>query len=458
MPDPDSCSPRRGDDSPGGSLSFEGQEGSAEASTPVSMGKPPGQGTPLSASSIHTHESFAANPMSRQGNHAALAHNEQHAHRWQAAQNDVGQFVPHGMDQASFVAGERTALMRAFRETLPSQQALGQLFSAVQQLDGRLQQKEQQSRCLETSAAQLAASAEMLSQRMEAIENLRIPALEERIADACSSSPSQDFQATLQLLQTTVSRLADPSHQGYQPPTLASAVFHHFRWLLSTLGGYTQKALAKSDVAAMIFARKILLEPAAPEVMRGEQMVRADAPPSSSGYCWNPRTGLGALLFLAAVEASWHAHERSLRYLPKRFHPAATPSQLGLRVARLTVWSAAFVLVMVQARHACYAAADRSITGLGALFGQLNRLTSTLPGDPIVPSMEAASAPVLPDDQDLIPDVEMQPVPDASFSEDAGIKPLAGDGQSGQGGQSMAAAAVLPAVFESIEAAGASME
>ena len=37
-------------------------------------------------------------------------------------------------DTSSFLAGERAALARAFRETLPSQQALGALSSGVKQV------------------------------------------------------------------------------------------------------------------------------------------------------------------------------------------------------------------------------------------------------------------------------------------------------------------------------------
>ncbi len=37
--------------------------------------------------------------------------------------------VPPGMDAASYAAGERAALMSAFQQALPSQQALGQLFT-----------------------------------------------------------------------------------------------------------------------------------------------------------------------------------------------------------------------------------------------------------------------------------------------------------------------------------------
>ena len=44
-------------------------------------------------------------------------------------------------DEASYVAGERAALLRAFRETLPSQQALGSLFHAVQHLTKRIDQE-----------------------------------------------------------------------------------------------------------------------------------------------------------------------------------------------------------------------------------------------------------------------------------------------------------------------------
>ena len=44
-------------------------------------------------------------------------------------------------DEASYIAGERAALLRAFRETLPSQQALGSLFHAVQHLTKRMDQE-----------------------------------------------------------------------------------------------------------------------------------------------------------------------------------------------------------------------------------------------------------------------------------------------------------------------------
>ena len=37
-------------------------------------------------------------------------------------------------DTSSFLAGERAALARAFRETLPSQQALGALSSGIKQV------------------------------------------------------------------------------------------------------------------------------------------------------------------------------------------------------------------------------------------------------------------------------------------------------------------------------------
>ena len=44
-------------------------------------------------------------------------------------------------DSSSFIAGERSALLRAFRETLPSQQAIGSLYHAVHQITGRMDQE-----------------------------------------------------------------------------------------------------------------------------------------------------------------------------------------------------------------------------------------------------------------------------------------------------------------------------
>lgn len=74
------------------------------------------------------------------------------------------------------------------------------------------------------------------------------------------------------------------------------------------------------------------------------------------------RSALGAALFVAAVEAAWQAQRRVLRPLPAAARRAAAPLQLGLRAARVAVWSAGLLLVAAQTRASCFAAGD-SILG-----------------------------------------------------------------------------------------------
>ena len=56
------------------------------------------------------------------------------------------------------------------------------------------------------------------------------------------------------------------------------------------------------------------------------------------------RGALSVLLFVASVEAAWHAQRRLVRPLPLFAQRMAAPAQLGMRVARAAVWSAALVL------------------------------------------------------------------------------------------------------------------
>ena len=70
------------------------------------------------------------------------------------------------------------------------------------------------------------------------------------------------------------------------------------------------------------------------------------------------RSALSVLLFVASVEAAWHAQRRLMRPLPLLAQRMAAPAQLGVRVARVAVWSAALVLAAAQTRESCQAASD----------------------------------------------------------------------------------------------------
>jgi hypothetical protein len=64
-------------------------------------------------------------------------------------------------DAAAYMAGERAALTRAFRDALPSQRALGGLSGAVSRIDVRLGEEAGHVRGLQGAAAQLAAAVKV---------------------------------------------------------------------------------------------------------------------------------------------------------------------------------------------------------------------------------------------------------------------------------------------------------
>ncbi len=58
-------------------------------------------------------------------------------------------------DAASYSAGVQAALLRAFQEALPGQQALGSLGAAVQRLQAQLDEERLHARCAETGLAEV---------------------------------------------------------------------------------------------------------------------------------------------------------------------------------------------------------------------------------------------------------------------------------------------------------------
>lgn len=92
---------------------------------------------------------------------------------------------------------------------------------------------------------------------------------------------------------------------------------------------------------------------------------------------------LGALLFVASVEGAYQAQRRALRRLPAFAQRATAPAQLGLRAARVAVWSAALVLAAAQTRLACQAASDSVCEAASAAAAQV-RLPSWVHALPLM--------------------------------------------------------------------------
>ena len=189
---------------------------------------------------------------------------------------------------------------------------------------------------------------------------MQLPRLQEKWEEAVVRVPEQQ-QAVADLLADVVALLrqqqaalqaAHSSGGGGAFPT------RQMHWLLATAAGYSQAALSKADVAAIFLSRRLLADPLAnPDLVSvGEGKAARQL-----------QAAISATLFVAAVEAAWQAHGRLMRGAPKMLRRAGAPVSVGLRVARVAVWSAALVLSATHIRAACSSVGASAADVLGSI-------------------------------------------------------------------------------------------
>jgi hypothetical protein len=254
--------------------------------------------------------------------------------------------VPAGMDAASYAAGERAAYQRAFSAALPSQQALGQLFQAVDTLHERLELDATAVRSLQLESIHTSDNVASISNRLESIEGVGIPGLQRRCDDiAARPALSPEVAFALQHLRTTLSELSLS-----QKRCLETAVGYagrggfftqQLQTLLQTLSTYAGGVLSKADVAAIFLSRKVLIGDVA-EVVGSMNCKKSKV-----------RVAAGAALFVGLVEGAWQVQERTARKLPRVLRSANAPLRTGLKAARTIVWTAAFILAANEVRTTC---------------------------------------------------------------------------------------------------------
>lgn len=251
------------------------------------------------------------------------------------------------MDTAAYVAGERAAYASAFAAALPSQQALGQLFAAVETLHTRLEEDATRVRSLQMDMARTSTSLCSVSQRVDAMEQSAIPAIQRRcdqILDRPALPP--EVAEALQQLQGVLAGLAVAQNQYLEAAEghahgAGRFALRQLKLLLSVGAGYGGALLSKADVAAVFFSRKLLV---------------SDVMALQGGRKAKLKAGLSAALFCVFVEAAWQLHERTTAQLPRVLRRFGAPMRTGLKVVRALTWTAAFVLAVSEARRACEAA------------------------------------------------------------------------------------------------------
>jgi hypothetical protein len=259
--------------------------------------------------------------------------------------------VPQGLDASSYLAGERAAYARAFSFALPSQQALGQLFAAVDQLHGRLEGDARAVREVQLLQAREGVALEAAVLRLGALEQGALPELQ-RKWESLATRPAVSPEVTdaLRALRDVLGSLTQAQRQyldaaaGYRGP--ARALAQQLRWLLVAAAAYGAAALSGADVAALLLSRRVLVGDW--DVARGAGLRRPRVQAAVTGA-----------LFVGAVEAAWQLQERLAARAPAPLRRLGGPLRVGLRAARAAVWTAAFVVTAAQVREACAAAAER---------------------------------------------------------------------------------------------------
>ncbi|KAG7673017.1 hypothetical protein Ndes2437B_g01124 [Nannochloris sp. 'desiccata'] len=259
---------------------------------------------------------------------------------------DSNSLAPAGMDAASYAAGERAAYARAFSAALPSQQALGQLFQAVDTLHERLEVDAAAVRSLQDESIRTSETMASMSHRLEYIEGIGLPGLQRRCDDiAARPALSPEVASALLHLRTTLSDLSLSQQRCLETAVGYAGRNGYFvqqlQTLLQTLSTYAGGVLSKADVAAIFLSRKVLIGDVA-EVVGGVNRINSKL-----------RVSAGAALFVGLVECAWQVQERTAQQLPRVLRSANAPLRTGLKAARTVVWTAAFILAVNEVRTAC---------------------------------------------------------------------------------------------------------
>lgn len=172
-----------------------------------------------------------------------------------------------------------------------------------------------------------------------------------QVEEATARIPEQ-HQAVAELLADIVAVLRQVQAAAAAAPAAAhpAAALSSLRWLIAGALGLGSAVLSKANVAALFLSRRILLVDL--------------LPPTNDTATQRLRATLSAALFIVSVEGTWQAHERVMPRVPVFVQRAAAPLRLGLRLARVAVWSAAFVLITAGVRGACSSAATSAAVAL----------------------------------------------------------------------------------------------
>jgi len=264
-----------------------------------------------------------------------------------AAAPEVDGVVPKGVDSVSYLCGERSALLRAFKQVIPHQQTLGALQTSLDELKGNLKQETHNWRSLEARTEKLEYNASSLQGNISYVEKVQIPKLQQAISELQGVSGIEgtlirDLKELLRDRPTNVPASQVSSSFGYMGGVMGSTLGSVFRPVA--------RQIAHGDEFVIALARKILYGTESTLHSIEQSPIKA-----------RTRKLISTLLLLSAIEASWKMQLLASNKLPKGIQRFMKPISYGIKTSRFCLWSSAFVLGVVNLREFCSTIASRAV-------------------------------------------------------------------------------------------------
>lgn len=255
--------------------------------------------------------------------------------------------VPKGVDSVSYLYGERSALLRAFKQVIPQQQTLGALQTSLDELKGNLKQESNNWRVLEARTEKLEYSTSSLQGNISYVEKVQIPKLQQAISELQGISGIEgtlvkDLKEALRERPVNVPTNQVTSSLGYVGGVMGS-----------TLGSVLRpvaRQIAHGDEFVIALARRILYG-------TESTLQSFEQSPLKS----RTKKLISTLLLLSTIEVAWKMQVLAGKKLPKRIERLMKPVSYGIKTSRICLWSSAFVLGVVNLREFCATIASRAV-------------------------------------------------------------------------------------------------
>eukprot|EP00897_Mesotaenium_endlicherianum_P009626 jgi/Mesen1/8692/ME000519S08085 len=293
------------------------------------------------------------------------------------------------VDSTSYLLGQRTALERTLKRSMADREQVSGLDASIQDLKRWMQQDSARLRQLETAGSGLHSAVAATSERQHSLEQ-KVPELERGLAEVRGRLGEHvGVAAQVAALQLRVAAIeATQQHMASFEAILALKQMRQEETSLSGMvarcvkraGGAAAAHLAQVDKVALYLARRILLDSmdGSSQSIRASEMEQALTEDTSGHLAGeNARQTLalvgtlaeeasrrrhraivGAALLVTGVESGYRLQKLSKKGMPQFLKTLSSPVEQGLRVVRMLVWAAAFIVGTQELKRACFLFAD----------------------------------------------------------------------------------------------------